>query len=43
LGLHIVYEVVKAHGGRVDVASNAEHGTQFTVRLPKSRPPSSAA
>jgi PAS domain S-box-containing protein len=35
LGLHIVYEAVKAHGGNVEVVSNAEHGTTFTVRLPK--------
>jgi signal transduction histidine kinase len=35
LGLHIVYEVVKAHRGRIDVTSNAEQGTTFTARLPK--------
>lgn len=35
LGLHIVYEAVKAHGGNVEVASSAERGTTFTVRLPK--------
>jgi PAS domain S-box-containing protein len=35
LGLHIVYEVVKAHGGKIDVTSNAEHGTTFTARFPK--------
>jgi PAS domain S-box-containing protein len=35
LGLHIVYEVVKAHGGKVGVTSNAEQGTTFTARLAK--------
>jgi PAS domain S-box-containing protein len=37
LGLHIVHEVVKAHGGKIDVTSNAEHGTTFTARLPNPR------
>lgn len=36
LGLHIVSEVAKAHGGKVEVMSNAERGTTFTVRLPRS-------
>jgi signal transduction histidine kinase len=36
LGLHIVSEVVKAHGGRVDVTSDPERGTTFTIRLPRS-------
>jgi PAS domain S-box-containing protein len=35
LGLHIVYEVVKAHQGKIEVTSNAEHGTTFTARFPK--------
>ena len=35
LGLHIVYEVVKAHDGTIDVTSNAEDGTTFTARFPK--------
>ena len=35
LGLHIVFEVVKAHGGTVDVTSDAQHGTTFTARFPK--------
>jgi signal transduction histidine kinase len=48
LGLHIVYEVVKAHGGKIEVTSNAEQGTTFTARFPKpaaagSAPPRSAA
>jgi PAS domain S-box-containing protein len=36
LGLHIVNEVVKAHGGNVTVRSDVEHGTTFTVCLPRS-------
>ncbi|HEY7374436.1 MAG TPA: ATP-binding protein [Polyangia bacterium] len=35
LGLHIVYEVVKAHGGKIGVTSDAQHGTTFTARFPK--------
>jgi len=34
---HIVYEVVKAHGGTVEVTSQEDAGTTFTVRLPKPR------
>jgi signal transduction histidine kinase len=35
LGLYIVSEIVKAHGGRVEVASAPGAGTTFTVRLPR--------
>lgn len=35
MGLYIVSEVVKAHGGRVDVESSREQGTTFTLRLPR--------
>jgi signal transduction histidine kinase len=35
LGLHIVYEIVKAHDGKVEVSSDVDHGTTFTARLPK--------
>jgi len=38
LGLYIAREVVTAHGGTIDVASSAEAGTAFTVRLPRHRP-----
>jgi PAS domain S-box-containing protein len=38
LGLFIVREIVRAHGGIVEVESDAEHGTTFTVSLP-GRPP----
>ena len=34
LGLFIVREIVKSHGGDVSVASSAEAGTTFTIRLP---------
>lgn len=34
LGLYIAKEIVAAHQGRIDMDSNAEHGTTFTVRLP---------
>ena len=35
IGLFIVREVVKAHGGTVRVTSTAEDGTTFTVTLPR--------
>lgn len=35
LGLYIAREVVAAHGGAIEVASSAEAGTRFTVRLPR--------
>ncbi|MEI6668841.1 MAG: HAMP domain-containing sensor histidine kinase [Acidobacteriota bacterium] len=34
LGLAIADQVVKAHGGRIDVASAPDDGATFTVRLP---------
>lgn len=34
LGLYIVSEVARAHGGEVQVLSNAEHGTEFIVSFP---------
>jgi signal transduction histidine kinase len=34
LGLSIVREIVVAHGGRIDVASEVNHGTTFSVFLP---------
>lgn len=37
LGLYIVREIVVAHGGTVEVASTAQEGTTFTVRLPRSQ------
>jgi signal transduction histidine kinase len=35
LGLHIVREIVRAHGGTVEVASSEAAGTTFEVRLPR--------
>ena len=35
LGLFIVREIVRAHGGNVEVRSSAEQGTTFTVHLPR--------
>ena len=35
LGLYIVAEVVRAHGGQVEVSSSEKAGTTFTVRLPR--------
>jgi signal transduction histidine kinase len=37
LGLFIVKELVRAHGGTVEVASSEAAGTTFTVRLPRRR------
>jgi len=34
LGLYIVAEIARAHGGRMDVSSSAEEGTTFTFTLP---------
>lgn len=36
LGLYIAERIVSAHGGGIDVESTEEHGTTFTVRLPRS-------
>jgi signal transduction histidine kinase len=35
LGLYIAREIVVAHGGRIAVDSSAEHGTTFTIALPR--------
>ena len=34
LGLYIAREIVRSHGGRLEVASSAGEGTTFTVTLP---------
>jgi len=34
LGLSISYGIVKRHGGRIDVKSEPEVGTTFTIALP---------
>ncbi|MES1176011.1 MAG: PAS domain-containing sensor histidine kinase [Myxococcales bacterium] len=38
LGLYISQELVQAHGGQIEVRSNADEGTQFCVRLPVHAP-----
>lgn len=38
LGLFIVREIVRAHGGEASVQSDAAHGTTFTVRIPARAP-----
>lgn len=43
LGLYIVHEIVKAHGGTITVESTAEAGTTFRVRLPIDRASAGAA
>ncbi|HET7460408.1 MAG TPA: histidine kinase dimerization/phospho-acceptor domain-containing protein [Longimicrobium sp.] len=35
LGLYIAERIVNAHQGRIDVESSEEHGTTFTVHLPR--------
>lgn len=35
LGLYIVREIVRAHGGRTEAKSTAEAGTSFTLLLPR--------
>jgi signal transduction histidine kinase len=35
LGLYIVREIVNAHGGTIEVASTAQQGTTFIVRIPR--------
>jgi signal transduction histidine kinase len=38
LGLFIVSEIVRAHGGDISVTSDHADGTRFTVRLPRAGP-----
>jgi len=34
LGLSIAKQIIEAHGGKLEVQSEANRGTTFTVRLP---------
>jgi two-component system NtrC family sensor kinase len=36
LGLSVSYGIIEAHGGQIEVESEAGKGTQFTIRLPVS-------
>jgi signal transduction histidine kinase len=38
LGLAIAREIVQAHGGRIELESNVQAGTTFTVRIPALEP-----
>ncbi|MBS2026286.1 MAG: GAF domain-containing protein [Deltaproteobacteria bacterium] len=38
LGLYIVNQVVRGHGGHIDVRSTAVEGTRFTIVLPRQPP-----
>lgn len=34
LGLSLSYDIVKAHGGEIKVATKENEGTKFTIQLP---------
>ena len=38
LGLAVAYGIIQSHGGNIEVESQVQHGTTFTITLPK-RPP----
>jgi signal transduction histidine kinase len=35
MGLYLTHQIVKAHGGSIEVSSEPNNGTQFVVHLPK--------
>ncbi len=37
LGLFVVSQIIKAHGGKIKVNSNSDEGTEFIITLPRSR------
>jgi signal transduction histidine kinase len=43
VGLYLVREIVRLHGGRLDVASRPGQGSLFSVRLPRHQPAQSRA
>jgi signal transduction histidine kinase len=38
LGLHVLQQLVRAHGGTVEVKSAPQHGSTFRVHLPRAGP-----
>ncbi len=34
LGLSICYSIIKDHGGTIEIDSEKDKGTQFTIRIP---------
>lgn len=38
LGLFITRQIIEAHGGTIRVSSTEEHGTRFSIRLPRTGP-----
>jgi signal transduction histidine kinase len=38
LGLYIAREIIRAHGGRISIASSVVKGTTFTIHLPQQVP-----
>jgi len=34
LGLSVIYDIVKAHGGELKVESTSNQGTEFIIQLP---------
>ena len=39
LGLAVVRNIVRAHGGSIEIASQVGQGTTFTIDLPQTKPP----
>lgn len=38
IGLYQSRQIIEAHGGRIEVESSIDHGSEFTVWLPKAQP-----